>query len=101
MNMNDSYFFTDRLDPIETILTALDERNLKQTDIAHLVGGKTRISEILNKRRRLPIEAVKPLSIHLGIPELILARKYLLNEHIDSSKYNRQYQKRIDQKTVY
>lgn len=40
-------------DPIEAIKFRMDQMNLKQKDIAPLFGGKTRISEVLNKKRPL------------------------------------------------
>jgi len=54
--------------PIEAIKFRMDQMNLKQTDIAPLFGGKTRVSEILNGRRPLTLKMVALLNRYLGIP---------------------------------
>jgi len=38
-------------DPIEAIRFRMDQMNLRQADIAPLFGGKTRVSEVLNRKR--------------------------------------------------
>ncbi len=42
--------------------------NLKQTDIASLFGGKTRISEVLHGKRPLNLNTIALLNKYLGIP---------------------------------
>ena len=39
--------------PIEAIRFRMEQMNLKQADIAPLLGGKTRVSEVLNGKRAL------------------------------------------------
>jgi HTH-type transcriptional regulator / antitoxin HigA len=55
-------------DPIEAIKFRMEQMNLKQKDIAPLFGGKTRISEVLNKKRPLSIKMIVLLNRYLGIP---------------------------------
>lgn len=55
-------------DPIEAIRFRMDQMNLKQKDIASLFGGKTRASEVLNKKRPLSIKMIILLNRYLGIP---------------------------------
>ena len=38
-------------DPIEAIKIRMEELDLKQKDLVGLIGGKSRVSEILNKRK--------------------------------------------------
>lgn len=54
--------------PIEAIMFRLDQRNLKQVDIAPLLGGKTRVSEIFNGKRPLTLKMIILLNRYLGIP---------------------------------
>ncbi|MCP4460319.1 MAG: helix-turn-helix domain-containing protein [Cytophagales bacterium] len=77
--------------PIEAIKFRIDQMDLKQADIAPLLGGKTRVSEILNGRRSLTLKMIVLLNRYLGIPleslvngnkEIVLdpqKRKELLN----------------------
>jgi HTH-type transcriptional regulator/antitoxin HigA len=55
-------------DPIEAIRFRMEQMNLKQKDIAILFGGKTRASEVLNKKRPLSMKMIILLNRYLGIP---------------------------------
>ncbi len=55
-------------DPIEAIKYRMEQMNLKQVDIAPLFGGKTRVSEVLHKRRPLTLKMITLLNRYLGIP---------------------------------
>ena len=55
-------------DPLEAIRFSMEQMNLKQKDIAPLFGGKTRVSEVLNRRRSLSIKMIILLNRYLGIP---------------------------------
>ncbi|WP_373495298.1 type II toxin-antitoxin system HigA family antitoxin [Aquiflexum sp.] len=54
--------------PIEAIRFRMEQMNLKQVDIAPLLGGKTRVSEILNGKRALTLKMIILLNRYLGIP---------------------------------
>lgn len=54
--------------PIEAIKFRMEQMNLKQTDIASLFGGKTRISEVLHGKRPLNLNTIALLNKYLGIP---------------------------------
>ena len=55
-------------DPIEAIKFRMEQMNLKQTDIAPLFGGKTRVSEVLHRKRSLTLKMITLLNRYLGIP---------------------------------
>lgn len=55
-------------DPIEAIKFRMEQMQLKQTDIAPLFGGKTRVSEILHRKRPLTLKMITLLNRYLGIP---------------------------------
>jgi HTH-type transcriptional regulator/antitoxin HigA len=54
--------------PLEAIRFRMEQMNLKQSDIAPLFGGKTRISEVLNGKRPLNLKIITLLNEYLGIP---------------------------------
>ena len=62
-------------DPIEAILFRMEEQGLRQADIAALVGGKNRASEILSRKRPLTLAMVRALHEKLGIPSELLIRE--------------------------
>lgn len=55
-------------DPVQAIKFRMEQMNLKQTDIAPLFGGKTRVSEVLNGKRQLTLKMIRLLNTYLGIP---------------------------------
>ncbi len=60
-------------DPIEAIKIRLEEMNLKQQDLVGIIGGKSRVSEILNRRRKLTVDMIRNLTetLHLSASSLI------------------------------
>jgi len=55
-------------DPIEAIKFRMEQEGLKQKDLITIVGSKSRVSEILNKKRKLTIEMIRNLHNQLHIP---------------------------------
>jgi HTH-type transcriptional regulator/antitoxin HigA len=62
-------------DPIEAILFRMQEQGLRQADIAAIVGGKNRASEILSRKRPLTLAMIRALHDKLGIPSEVLIRE--------------------------
>ncbi|MBJ8453133.1 ImmA/IrrE family metallo-endopeptidase [Acinetobacter bereziniae] len=65
-------FQLDIPDPIDAIIFRMRELNLKQADLALYFGSTSRVSEVLNRKRKLTIEMIRALSIGLGISAEIL-----------------------------
>lgn len=63
-------------DPIEAIKFRMEQMDLKQKDLAEVVGFKSRVSEILNKKRKLTLEMIRNLNLKLHIPTEVLIRDY-------------------------
>jgi len=55
-------------DPIEAIKFRMEEEGLEQKDLITMFGTKSKVSEILNKKRKLTIEMIRNLHKHLHIP---------------------------------
>jgi len=61
-------------DPIEAIKIRMEEMHLKQVDLIDAIGGKSRVSEILNRKRKLTVEMIRNLTIQLSLsPDLLIA----------------------------
>ena len=54
-------------DPIDAILFRMHEKGLKQVDLVTYLGTRSRVSEILSRKRPLTVSMIKALSIGLGI----------------------------------
>lgn len=66
-------------DPIEAIKIRMEEMQLKQADLIPEIGGKSRVSEILNKKRKLTVEMIRNLAVRLNLSAGLLVRDYQLN----------------------
>lgn len=70
------HFPLDAPDPIEAIKIRMEELSLKQTDLAEAMGGANRVSEILNRKRKLTLEMVRNLTGKLNLSAEILVQDY-------------------------
>ena len=57
-----------RTGPVEAIRIPMDRQGLGQSDLADLLGSRSRASEILNGRRELTLAQIRVLSRSWGIP---------------------------------
>lgn len=55
-------------DPVEAIKFRMDQLGLKASDLAKILGGRNRASEVLNKKRNLSEEMMRALHKQLSIP---------------------------------
>lgn len=72
----DDHFPLAMPDPIEAIKFRMEQMNMKQKELAEVVGFASRVSEILNRKRKLTLNMVRKLSNTLKIPTEVLVQKY-------------------------
>jgi HTH-type transcriptional regulator / antitoxin HigA len=72
----DEHFPIGFPDPIEAIKFRMEQMEYNQTDLAKVVGLKSRASEILNKKRKLTLEMIRLLHNTLKIPTEVLIQAY-------------------------
>jgi HTH-type transcriptional regulator/antitoxin HigA len=65
-------------DPIEVIKFKMEQNNMRSKDLAEIVGGKSKASEILNKKRKLTLKMIRQINKILGIPAEVLIGEYEL-----------------------
>ena len=63
-------------DPIAAIEFRMEQMGLKQKDLAEIIGFKSRVSEIMNKKRKLTLAMIRKLNTNLRIPIEVLAQDY-------------------------
>ncbi len=68
----------DAPDPIEAIKIRMEEMDLKQKDLVGVIGGKSRVSEILNRKKKLTVDMVRSLALRLNLSVQILINDYKL-----------------------
>lgn len=62
--------------PIEAILFRLDQLNMKKSELAKILGTRSRASEILNGKRKLSLSMIRKLNSELDIPAEVLIKDY-------------------------
>ena len=70
------HFPMDLPDPIEAIKFRMEQLGYTQTDLAKVVGLKSRASEILSRKRKLSLEMIRQLHDKLNIPTDVLIQAY-------------------------
>lgn len=64
----------DPPDPIEAIKFRMEQQGLTRKDLEGILGTRTRVSEVLNRKRGLSINMIRALHDKLGISAEILIR---------------------------
>ena len=68
-------------DPIEAIKIRMEEMQLRQIDLADEIGGKSRVSEVLNRKRKLTVDMIRKLTTRLNLSPELLIHDYQLTGH--------------------
>lgn len=63
-------------DPVEAIKFRMEQLGYNQSDLANIVGLKSRASEILNRKRKLSLEMIRQIHDRLNIPTEVLIQAY-------------------------
>ena len=66
-------------DPIEAIKIRMEEMQLKQADMVEIIGEKSRVSEVLNRKRRLTVNMIRNITKRLNISPNVLINDYKLS----------------------
>ncbi|WP_025142628.1 MULTISPECIES: type II toxin-antitoxin system HigA family antitoxin [Pedobacter] len=75
-NYEDKHFPIGFPDPIEAIKFRMEQMGYKQSDLAKVVGLKSRASEILNRKRKLSLDMIRQLHESFNIPTDVLIQAY-------------------------
>jgi HTH-type transcriptional regulator/antitoxin HigA len=65
-------------DPIEAVEHALERLGLTQQDLRPYIGSRSRVWEIMNRRRPLTLPMIRKLAVGLGIPADLLVGNYVV-----------------------
>jgi HTH-type transcriptional regulator/antitoxin HigA len=64
----------DPPDPIEAIKFRMEQQGLTRKDLEPIIGTRTRVAEVLNRKRGLSIDMIRRLHERLGISADVLIR---------------------------
>jgi HTH-type transcriptional regulator / antitoxin HigA len=59
-------------DPVEVLKYYMESRGITRIDLIPYLGSKERVSEVMNRKRRLSLEMIRRLHAGLGIPADLL-----------------------------
>lgn len=66
----------DLPDPIEAIKFRMEQLGLQQKDLVEIIGFKSRVSEVMNYKRKLTLEMIRSIHKKLSIPTNVLIQEY-------------------------
>ena len=78
-----------RPDPIDAIAFRMEQQGLRQKDIAPLLGGKNRVSEVLARRRPLTLPMIRSLYEKLDLAPSLLIREPTAEYRVSSAARTR------------
>jgi len=64
----------DPPDPVEAIKFRMEQQGLTRKDLEEIIGTRTRIAEVLNRKRGLSVGMIRRLHERLGISAEVLIR---------------------------
>lgn len=70
----EEHYPMDPPDPVEAIKFRMESQGLTRKDLEPLIGTRTRVAEVLNRKRNLSIGMIRKLHEALGIPAEVLIR---------------------------
>ena len=68
----DQQYPIGRPDPVSAIKFRMEQMGLSQQDLVTFIGNRSKVSEILNRKRNLSLSMIRALNKGLGIPADIL-----------------------------
>ncbi len=77
----DKHWHIDPPDPIEAIKLRMAQRGLTRRDLAQVLGSKSRVSEVLSRKRPLTLAMIQRLHKERGIPAESLIRPTTRSPH--------------------
>ena len=86
-NYEKETFPIEDLDPIEAIRFRMDQLGMQQKDLVEFIGTKSKVSEVLNRKRPLSLPMICSLHSRLGIPAATLVRAPPIKKREGSRNY--------------
>ncbi len=70
-----NHFTVDAPDPIEAIRFRLEQQGLDYRALIGVIGGRSRVYEVMHRKRGLSLDMIRRLHERFGIPAEVLIRK--------------------------
>ncbi|CAA6828175.1 MAG: Plasmid-related protein [uncultured Thiotrichaceae bacterium] len=77
-------------DPIDAIKFRMEELDLKQVDLVPYCGSRSRVSEVLSRKRPLTVQMIRELSTNLGISsDTLLGLKAIEKQAVNQADWSK------------
>ncbi len=78
-NYENEKFPIEEPDPVEAIKIRMKEMGINQSDLVGIIGEKGKVSEVLNRKRKLSLNMIRNLHKKLNLSPTILIQDYKLS----------------------
>ena len=75
-NYEKMHYPIDLPDPIEAIKFRMEQLNYKPKDLADVIGFRSRVTEILGKKRKLSLDMIRKINKRMHISTEVLVQEY-------------------------
>jgi HTH-type transcriptional regulator/antitoxin HigA len=72
----DKNFVISSPDPVEAIKYRMEQLNISRKELGEILGFSSRVSDVLNRKRKLTLEMIRNLHEKLNIPLESLVQSY-------------------------
>ena len=72
----DEHYSIDAPDPIEAIKFRMEQMDMDKKDLAKVIGYKSRVTELFNRKRKLNLKMIRRLHEKMNIPYESLISEY-------------------------
>ena len=73
------HYAIDEPDPIAAIQHRMEDLGMDRKDLEPLLGSKSRVSEVLNCKRKLTMDMVRSLHVSMSLPAETLIQDYKIH----------------------
>lgn len=73
------HYAIDAPDPIAAIQHRMEALGMARKDLEPLLGSKSRVSEVLNRKRKLTMDMVRTLHVKMNLPAEALIQDYKIH----------------------
>jgi HTH-type transcriptional regulator/antitoxin HigA len=68
----EEHFPIEIKDPVAALLHVMEEKGIERKDLTHVLGDKSKVSEVLNRKRKLSTTMIQKLHRRFKIPYEVL-----------------------------
>lgn len=72
----DEHYPIESPEPLEAIKFRMEQLGINKSRLGEIIGHKSRVSDIFNKKRKLNLDMIRKLHHHLNIPYDSLMNEY-------------------------